>query len=348
MRNPTLHDVARAAGVSYSTADRVLNERGGVAEKSALRVRQAIEQLGYTRDIHAANLSRRRNYRFRFYIPQGDHGFFSILRRAAEAEAVARAPQRIRIEICNVPALDAAAMASELNRIEYGDCDCIAIVGIDSDVLAHAAARLSGLGITVVTLVSDMASKVRRQYVGIDNIVAGRTAGRLLRLAHGRASGRVLPVLGSLEMHDHRDRLSGARDVLSETGSPVAVLPPIEVQDRPALMDQYLRRALADDPDITGIYSIGAGNRALLALLRQLDHPRPVVVLHDLTLHTRAGLCEGLIDAVIDQKPVAEVALALDAMRAAADGLTPPPTDIIPAIFLKDNMPGDAGSGDLT
>ena len=59
MRKPTLHDVARTAGVSYATADRVLNERGGVAQKSILRVRQAIEDLGYERDQHAANLSRR-------------------------------------------------------------------------------------------------------------------------------------------------------------------------------------------------------------------------------------------------------------------------------------------------
>ena len=82
MRNPTLHDVARAAGVSYSTADRVLNGRGGVAVKSVQRVRQAIEDLGYRRDITAANLSRRRSYRFAAWIPQGDHGFFSAIRRA--------------------------------------------------------------------------------------------------------------------------------------------------------------------------------------------------------------------------------------------------------------------------
>ena len=87
MRNPTLHDVARAAGVSYSTADRVLNGRGGVAVKSVQRVRQAIEDLGYRRDITAANLSRRRSYRFAAFVPQGDHGFFSAIRRAFLAEA---------------------------------------------------------------------------------------------------------------------------------------------------------------------------------------------------------------------------------------------------------------------
>ena len=90
MGNPTLHDVARVAGVSYSTADRVLNGRGGVASKSIERVRQAIEDLGYRRDITAANLSRRRSYRFAVCVPQGDHGFFSSIRRAFLAEAEAR------------------------------------------------------------------------------------------------------------------------------------------------------------------------------------------------------------------------------------------------------------------
>ena len=54
MRNPTLLDVARAAGVSYATADRVLNGRGGVAVKSVQRVRQAIEDLELDKHLATA------------------------------------------------------------------------------------------------------------------------------------------------------------------------------------------------------------------------------------------------------------------------------------------------------
>lgn len=345
MRIPTLHDVARAAGVSYSTADRVLNERGGVADKSVRRVLQAIEDLGYKRDIHAANLSRRRNYRFRFYLPQGDHGFFSVLRQALEDERDRRAAERVVISLRQVPVLDAATLAGELRQIEADDCDCVAIVGVDSDDLSDAVARLAGLGIPVVTLVSDTAPEARRIYVGINNIVAGRTAGRLLRLAHNRGAGRILPVLGSLGVRDHRDRLEGVTEVLR--GAQLTLLPPIEVQDRPELMLSRLGRALTQDAAISGIYSIGAGNRALIDLLRQAGGARPFVVLHDLTPHTRAALEADLIDVVIDQKPAEEIARALDAMRAIADGVEPPPTDITPTIFLKENLPGAAGNGEI-
>lgn len=317
MRNPTLLDVARAAGVSYATADRVLNGRGGVAVKSVQRVRQAIEDLGYRRDITAANLSRRRSYRFAACVPPGDHGFFSAIRRAFLAEAEARAGQRIVIELCD--------------RAPLGGYDCVVAAGVGQD---SVAALLAG-DVPLVTLVTDIPGP-RLAYIGIDNLVAGRTAGRLHRIAHRGRPARVLPVLGSAALRDHRDRLAGITEVLG----PDSLLPFIEVQDRPDRMRDRLGQALCDDPNITGIYSIGAGNRGLIPLMRDMGDRRPFVVLHELTPQSRAALQDDLIDVVIDQKPAEEVACALDAMKAIADGETPVPVTITPAIFFKENLPG--------
>ncbi len=46
-RNVTLEDVARHAGVSYQTVSRVLNKSVNVAEKTRIRVEEAIEELRY-------------------------------------------------------------------------------------------------------------------------------------------------------------------------------------------------------------------------------------------------------------------------------------------------------------
>lgn len=46
-KNATLEDVARRAGVSYQTVSRVLNKSVNVAEKTRVRVEQAIEELRY-------------------------------------------------------------------------------------------------------------------------------------------------------------------------------------------------------------------------------------------------------------------------------------------------------------
>ena len=318
MRNPTLHDVARAAGVSYSTADRVLNGRGGVAMKSIQRVRQAIEDLGYRRDITAANLSRRRSYRFAAYVPPGDHGFFSAIRRAFQDQAEARAGQRISVDLRD--GLDGLP----------ADCDCAVLAGAGQD---RIDALIAG-DVPVVALVTDMPGL--RAYIGIDNLAAGRTAGRLHRIAHRGRQARVLPVMGSAGLRDHRDRLAGMAEILGAE----SLLPPIEVRDNPDRMRDLLGHALRADPGITGIYSIGAGNRGLIPLMRDMGANRPFVVLHELTPHSRAGLLDDLIDVVIDQKPAEEVACALDVMKAIADGETPGSVTITPAIFFKENLPG--------
>jgi LacI family transcriptional regulator len=346
MQKPTLQDVAKAAGVSYATADRVLNARGGVAHKTVLRVQAAIADLGYERDLHAANLSRSRLYKFRFVLPRGDHSFFRILRDAVEAEQSKRRVDRVLLLVDEVPALDPEALATILEDDKL-DCDCIAVVATEAPRITDAITALSRRGIAVVTLVGDAAPEARAAYVGINNVTAGRTAGRLLRLAHGARPGKVLPVLGAMSARDHRERLEGVLAVLNEDGHSIATLPAICVHDRPEQMRERLSAALAAHPDISGIYSIGAGNRGLLEVLGSLRAARPFVVMHELTPTSRSGLERGLVDAVIDQKPAQEVALAIDVMLAIASGRDwrDPARDITPTIYLKDNMPASGSAG---
>lgn len=343
MNKPTLHDVARAAGVSYATADRVVNARGGVAPKSMLRVQEAIDALGYERDLHAANLSRKRIYRFCFVLPKGDHSFFRLLRQAVAAEQGLRRSDRVRISVIEVPALEPDALAEALESTA-SDCDCMAVVATESPRVAAAVNALQARGVSVITLVGDNAESRRLAYVGIDNTVAGATAARLMHIAHRQRPGLILPVLGSLRASDHRERLSGFQRVLAENPA-LQPLPPIEVHDRPEIMRERVAAALRDP--VSGIYSIGAGNRGLVEVLSALPAPRPFVVMHDLTPTTEGGLRSGLVDAVIDQKPAQEVAQALELMKAIADGRDwrERAQDITPTIYLRDNMPPPAAGG---
>lgn len=348
MDKPTLQDVARAAGVSYATADRVVNARGRVAEKSIQRVQQAVESLGYERDLHAANLSRKRVYRFRFVLPEGDHSFFRALHDAVEAERSRRRVDRVTISVVEVPAFDTEALAEVLETDSF-DCDCMAVVAAETPRIIAAITAMRDRGVAVVTLVGDAASDWRAAYVGIDNVVAGATAGRLLRLAHGGRGGRVLPVLGSLNARDHRERLEGVSRVLAEDPK-LEILSALAVSDRPDVMFARVVEAMRADGSagaITGIYSIGAGNRGLIEVLDSLPSTRPFVVMHELTPTSRSGLARGLIDAVIDQKPAQEVALAIDVMKAIVDGRDwrDPAREITPTIYLKDNLP-ETGEGE--
>ena len=70
MLRPTTKDLAKAAGVSRATVDRVLNGRDGVTQDTVERVNKAIEALGFERNIQAANLAKSQSYRFIFALPR--------------------------------------------------------------------------------------------------------------------------------------------------------------------------------------------------------------------------------------------------------------------------------------
>lgn len=72
----TINDVAKAAGVSKGTVDRVLHDRGEVSSKSREKIMKVIEELGYTPNMYASILASKKNYRIVCLIPEFNNGEF--------------------------------------------------------------------------------------------------------------------------------------------------------------------------------------------------------------------------------------------------------------------------------
>lgn len=345
----TLQDVARKAGVSYATVDRVVNDRGGVAQKSVLRVQQAIDALGYQRDESAANLARRRAYRFHFLLPEGRNPFFAALSAALERQRQSPTPFRTAIDVSRVPPFDGRALMDVLDALDTDRTDCVCMVAFDAPDVIAAVGRARNRGLKIVTLVSDVSAQARDCYVGIDNLVAGKTAGRMMGLAHRRSAGLVLPIIGATRAQDHAQRLDGFRAVLSTHFPRVRVLDSVVSRDDPEAIGEILKRVAAQNEALSGVYNVGAGNEGLIAWVgTRAPDDRPFTVIHEMLPVSRRALEAGLIDTVIDQKPDQAVAQALSVMRRLVDGQPLPHAaeTVTPAIYLCENLPPDMSSTD--
>lgn len=338
---PTVHDIAAKAGVSLATVDRVLNLRPGVHASTRARVEAAISDLGYVRDIAAANLAKGRSYSLVFILPGNDNSFMATLRAEVRAAASRSHVERTAIRVIEVPPFDPAALTQALDVARQERPSGVAFVAIDSEDVAEAAERLAESGIATVTLVSDITGARRDHYAGVDNVAAGRTAASLLgRFLSGKA-GDVAVVAGSMLVRDHRERLQGFRSVIDEEFPQLRLLPVLEGRDDPATVEALVTEALANEA-LAGIYSLGAGNRGLVRALKAGAGKRlPAVIAHELTENTASALREGVIDAVLNQDAGHEVRSAIRVLKARADGLP-----VIAAqeriridIFLRDNLP---------
>lgn len=346
MGRPTVHDIARHARVSLATVDRVLNERPGVRSQTIERVQQAVRELGYTRDVHAANLARQREYRLVFAIPETRSKFMEAVEEEILRTRASHVAERCRIDLVHLPVNDTHQLVTALGRIDPAVTDGLAIMAPETPRLRDAIVHLNEAGVPVVPIVSDLPNSGCGHFVGINNLAAGRTAGFLLGRFAGSRAGTVAVIAGSMASRDHAERRLGFDAVLREQFPALSVLPTIECWDRAELVETRTRALLARIDDLVGIYSVGAGNSGLASAISASDPARrPSIIVHELTEISSAALRDGLFDAAIAQDIGHIVRSAVRVMRAAKEGraIDRAQERIRTEIFVKENLPETAG-----
>lgn len=330
-RKTTLVDVAFAAGVSVTTVDRVLNNRGGVQPAKEQRV---LEQARKLRLDRALDLRPTRLLRFAVVMQAPSNPFYENLQAAFLRANQVFSASSIQCGIHHADVLKPARTVKLVRKVAAAN-DAIVIVYPENKEVSSALLEISRT-IPVVTLVSDLPRSGRLAYVGLDNRSAGRVAGELMARFIGPSGGDIIVVSGLHSYIGHEEREMGFRSVLRERHPKCRVVAVLESREQTETAGELVAEVLRTRPGIAGIYNVSAGNRAIAAtLLKAGSVGRTVFITHELTADRRALLKEGVLDAIIDQNPEIEVMTAVETLAhhfGRRD--TPPPTKITPFDIL--------------
>jgi len=337
----TLRDIARQAGVSLATVDRVLHNRPGVRPDTVRRVKDAMARSSFQPHAAASELARARTRRFAFVMPVGANLFMQQIQAHLGEMANWMAARRLSVDMIATDVFDPAMLAVRLEDL-VGRVDGVAVVALDHPSVRAALNDLVESGAKVVTLVSDVPSSRRHHYVGIDNIAAGRAAGALVGRFIGGRSGRVAIVAGSQGLRDHAERIFGFTQVISAEFRQLEVLPVVEGHDEDERSERLTRRLLDEHRDIVGLYNVGAGTAGVAKALGDSGRAGEVVFVgHDVTAVTRKLLLNGVMDAAISQNPGHEARSAVRVLLALARGepILNEQETIRIDIVMRDNLP---------
>ena len=311
----TIVDVARTAGVSTATVDRVVNSRNGVKARTRDHVITVAQRLGYPLPA-VYNPAAFAPVMLDFVLPGGTNTYINDL--AAMLEQGTEGATNVQSRVHQIEGLNSDALAEKMRSLR-DQTQGVGIIALDHPNVREAVRELNAANVPVLTMVSDIPGVPRIGYVGIDNRAAGRLAGDLLgRLTRG-APRKVALFAGSLSYRGHEEREMGFRHILAEEFPHLEVLQLRESLDDFQRGYQEAKVLLEAHPDVGGIYNIGGGNRGIAQALEESGKAKEVVFgAHELTEHTRRFLLSGVIDFLIDQNPLQEAHESIAALAKAA------------------------------
>jgi LacI family transcriptional regulator len=339
---PSMSDVARLAGVSLATVDRVLNRRKGVKARTVERVLKAAVALGYMDVDEREQLSGSRPPNVAFLLPKGANPYLRLLGDKVRAIAATGRRDEVPVRCFFIESFDADALAAALRHHMHW-ADGIAFMAIDHPLVREAAEEVSAGGTRLVTIVSDLPHPGREAYIGLDNQAAGRTAAYLLaRFCHVR-EGSVALVAGSRNYRAHAEREMGFLSLLDEAHPGLRVVGMREGHDDRNENYHHTLSLLDQNPDLVGIYNVGGSSDGIGRALRERNKGDDIVFIgHGMTADTRRLLIDGIMDAVINSDPDQIIAHTLARFTRVQDARTngdAPQPPLAMQVIFRENIP---------
>jgi LacI family transcriptional regulator len=334
-------DIAKAAGVSIGTVDRVIHDRGRVSKETREKIEKIIEDSGYTPNIMASNLKKGTTITIGVLIPllSSEGGYWQkiydgMLKAMAEVSHFSIS-LKIR-EFDRTRAGDALEKGKEL--IAQG----ISVLAIAPVVQADTYSLITELGSTPYAFFDSPLPDTRPIIENLqDPYRAGFCAGRLMELFRPHARKFIC-----LQMHttayNLQQRALGFTDYFA--GKEIEIVNIIwDYTPEDQKFFTFFDSVLADHPDAAG-YFVTNDTTGTIAyyLKRKYPESMPVIIGFDLLEHNIQGLQEGLISVLLSQQPevqgyntIIEIFRSLLLNQQETIRSSPIPIDII----FKENLP---------
>lgn len=338
----TVADVAKAAGVSVATVDRVLNARTPVSGKRTERVYQAARALNYhgLPALRARLPVRRPVVRLGVALRRRHNPFYvaieAAIRLAATKNPDADVDLKVLYQSNNSPQ-EAAALIRKLSET----CQAVALMAPEHASVTEAVSAAREKNCFTFALLSDFALDARHAYLGLDNRKAGRTAA--WGVAHSCTKpGPLTIIVGNYSYLAQEMREAGFRSYVREHQPQFSVVETLAAAESEDDVRHAVDRLLAKHPDTVGLYVASGGFEGALEALRRKDRIGKVaLVCNELIPASReavmAGAATMIIATPVEQLAQQLIAEAVQAVNSHGEELSKPgpiPLDL----YVSENL----------
>lgn len=324
----TIKEIAKTAGVSIGTVDRVIHNRGMVNEQTKERILSVMKELNYKPNHAAQGLAvRKKKLKLCFLIPDAKKNpFFLKVREAAEKKAEELKQYGVQVSFITLKADQNHEFHPEENFMEkIEQQDGIAVLGIKIAEMTKCLDEAERLGIPVVFYNTMIDGRKFLAYVGCDYGNSGKLAAGLSALIGGEDAKVCIYSEKLPEITSYFERLNGFQTEMQKRYPAMQILDIREISKNQTENEQSVQDMLEKFPDVNVVYVINPADYGICEAISRTDEKHQIrIITNDLVKEQITMIQQGIISATVCQEPEKQGAQPLDILfRYLAFGVVP-------------------------
>ena len=339
----TVKEIARLAGVSIGTVDRVLHNRNGVSAETKERLDGIIASLGYSPNLLARQLSLNKTWVFRVVMPKSsqDSGYWALCLAGIRKAERDLKPYGAELRVDEFDRYDVLGYRALLERVLAEPGDGLLVAPVMPDELEPFLERLED---RVPYAFFDGSVEGARPVASVsqDAFAGGYLAGRMLSLLAGRSGGAFVALNAHAEDRHIKRRIEGFLAFCREREASRDARPfDCFALGRPEGAEAFLE-LLFRESGIAGILVANSSGHVVGDWLKATGRKGAcALVSWDLVPANLRSLRDGGIDCLISQKPFEQGREALEQLFRAVVHKDSGGGDVsMPLeVYFKENLP---------
>jgi LacI family transcriptional regulator len=300
----SIKEIAKKAGVSIGTIDRVLHGRGRVSDRTRARVQRIVADTGYSPNIYARNLSLSKVFRFAVLMPRPnqDSGFWRIALKGIDRAQ--REFEAAKVKVCyhHFDRYSDRSFERAFEKATGERPDGLLIAPVLSVVAQRLITSVEPV-IPYVFFDSAIPGASVLSTISQDPFQSGLLAANLMKWM--QCSGGSIAVVKVVPEDYHiGERLRGFEAGMSSVPSVRLVTYEADSHDGEAIFRRLAGTILGENTDLRGVYVSNAWTYPFAASLNSNPAGRRICIIgYDLVGKNREYLEAGKIDFLISQRP---------------------------------------------
>lgn len=315
----TIKDIAKRAGVSIATVDRVLHNRGNVSPEKLAAINEAISSLNYKpNQIARALSSRRGGIRIGLALPNVESDFWNEIIAGVQESQKKLAPFGVELISDYTYNYELDDQIRSIDRLLAQNIQGLLIVplydGFGSRISHHIPDS-----IPYATIINDLPRSSRLFHIGPDDFGIGSLAARLTWL-YCQGHGNVVILAPNHPLIETQNRISGFVSKINQEKMDLQIMRVVPV---PGKTEDVMYRKIYDctldcireNPNIDAFYvTNGLTEWCAKAVTDSAMGRKCKIIGHEVTSGTFDYLQNDIIQATIYQRPAQQVMNAIDLM----------------------------------